>query len=411
MRPACTYVWVRDLGNYRYPVEKIGECPTQYGKKDPRKIDDPVKKFSDNQKKSNEENETHETSDNKVQKKVAEISKNLVVKNSISVMNPLTVEEFNNIPKYLKGRLQYGVINNVINEFNTTIAAKYKILNTPKKKLTGDELNLHRLWKKQETSDTKAEFQLFLRSKVIKMAQPPSSSALRALALEFKGLQEEPVEGFRVKLVNEDVLNEWEVAIFGPPDTLYQGGYFKAHVKFPLDYPYSPPSVRFLTKVWHPNVYENGELCISILHPPIDDPQSGELPCERWNPTQNVRTVLLSVISLLNEPNTFSPANVDASVMYRRFKDSKGKDKEYENIIRRQVTSSRLEADKDKVVVPLTREDYCIQTKAKPSDSSIDMTDFYNDDYGDELEDDDEDESDVDNCCEDDEEDSGNGES
>ena len=46
------------------------------------------------------------------------------------------------------------------------------------------------------------------------------------------------------------------------------------------------------------------------------------------------RTVLLSVISLLNEPNTFSPANVDASVMYRRWKESKGKDKEYENIIR-----------------------------------------------------------------------------
>ncbi|RXG53512.1 Ubiquitin-conjugating enzyme E2 R2, partial [Armadillidium vulgare] len=108
----------------------------------------------------------------------------------------------------------------------------------------------------------------------------------------------------------------------------------KAHMKFPPDYPYSPPSVRFLTKVWHPNVYENGDLCISILHPPVDDPHSGELPCERWNPTQSVRTVLLSVISLLNEPNTYSPANVDASVMYRRFRDSKGKDKEYENIIR-----------------------------------------------------------------------------
>ncbi len=52
-------------------------------------------------------------------------------------------------------------------------------------------------------------------------------------------------------------------------------------------------------------VFQNGDLCISILHPPVDDPQSGELPCERWNPTQNVRTVLLSVVSLLNEPNTF----------------------------------------------------------------------------------------------------------
>lgn len=59
------------------------------------------------------------------------------------------------------------------------------------------------------------------------MAAQPSSSAVRALALEYKSIQEEPVEGFRVKLMNEDVLFDWEVAIFGPPDTLYQGGYFK----------------------------------------------------------------------------------------------------------------------------------------------------------------------------------------
>lgn len=53
-----------------------------------------------------------------------------------------------------------------------------------------------------------------------------STSAHRALAHEYKSLQEEPVEGFRVKLI-EDNLREWEVAIFGPPETLYQGGYFK----------------------------------------------------------------------------------------------------------------------------------------------------------------------------------------
>lgn len=59
----------------------------------------------------------------------------------------------------------------------------------------------------------------------------PTSSALRALALEYKSLQEEPVEGFRVKLLGEDNLFEWEVAIFGPPDTLYQGGYFKVRLR------------------------------------------------------------------------------------------------------------------------------------------------------------------------------------
>lgn len=237
----------------------------------------------------------------------------------------------------------------------------------------------------------------------------PKSSAVRALALEYKSLQEEPVEGFRVKLLNEDNLFEWEVAIFGPPDTLYQGGYFKAHMKFPHDYPYSPPSIRFLTKVWHPNVYENGDLCISILHPPVDDPQSGELPCERWNPTQNVRTILLSVISLLNEPNTYSPANVDASVMYRRWRDSQGKDNEYPNIIRKQALAANAEAKKEGIIVPMTLEDYCIKPTRKTETTEPTLDSFYDDDFDIETEDDlptddDEDDDDMDVNDDDDEE-------
>jgi ubiquitin-conjugating enzyme E2 R len=114
---------------------------------------------------------------------------------------------------------------------------------------------------------------------------------------------------------------------------------------------------------------------------------------------------------LLNEPNTFSPANVDASVMYRRWKESRGKDKEYENIIRKQVSASRQEAEREGVVVPTTIEEYCIRTKPKPAEDNFldtDMTDFYDDDFGDDLDDDeelDEDYQDEDN------EDSGNGES
>ncbi len=55
----------------------------------------------------------------------------------------------------------------------------------------------------------------------------PSSSAVRALALELKSLVDDPLEGIRTKLVNDEDLFQWEVALFGPPDTLYQGGYFK----------------------------------------------------------------------------------------------------------------------------------------------------------------------------------------
>ena len=192
------------------------------------------------------------------------------------------------------------------------------------------------------------------------MAKTPTTAATKALQQELKGLQKEPLEGFTVQLVNDNLF-EWEVAIFGPPNTLYQGGYFKSRIKFPLDYPYSPPTVRFSTKMWHPNIYENGDVCISILHPPVDDPTNSELPSEKWNPAQNVRTIMMSIISLLNEPNTFSPANVDASVMYRRYIESKGGDKEYENIIKKQVLATRAEAEKDGVIVPQTLEEYCIK--------------------------------------------------
>ncbi|XP_041512006.1 ubiquitin-conjugating enzyme E2 R2-like [Microtus oregoni] len=205
------------------------------------------------------------------------------------------------------------------------------------------------------------------------MAQQQITSSQKALMLELKSLQEDPVEGFCITLVDDSDLYNWEVAIFGPPNTLYEGGYFKAHIKFPIDYPYSPPTFRFLTKMWHPNIYKNGDVCISILHPPVDDPPSGELPSERWNPTQNVRTILLSVISLLNEPNTFSPANVDASVMFRKWRDSKGKDKEYAEIIRKLVSATKAEAEKDGVKVPTTLAEYCIKTKVPSNDNSSDL--------------------------------------
>ncbi|XP_026062533.1 ubiquitin-conjugating enzyme E2 R2-like [Carassius auratus] len=230
------------------------------------------------------------------------------------------------------------------------------------------------------------------------------ASSQKALMLEMKSLQEEPVEGFKITLVDEADLYNWEVAIFGPPNTHYEGGYFKARIKFPIDYPYSPPTFRFLTKMWHPNIYENGDVCISILHPPVDDPQSGELPSERWNPTQNVRTILLSVISLLNEPNTFSPANVDASVMYRKWRESKGKDREYAEIIRKQVLATKAEAERDGVKVPTTLAEYCVRTRAPALDEGSDL--LYDDYYDDEdLED-----EDGEDCCYD-EDDSGNEES
>jgi len=143
-----------------------------------------------------------------------------------------------------------------------------------------------------------------------------SQFASTLLKKQLKELKTHPVEGFTVDLKDDNIM-EWNVYIVGPPDTAYEGGIFRVSMTFPNEYPTQPPKLKFLSEFWHPNVYVDGTVCISILHPPIDDPTSGERIEERWSPAQSVETILLSAISLLSDPNISSPANVDASVEFR----------------------------------------------------------------------------------------------
>ena len=79
-----------------------------------------------------------------------------------------------------------------------------------------------------------------------------------------------------------------------------------------------PPKMIFLNKVWHPNVYKDGRVCISILHPPEHDAfNEQETMDEKWRPVLGVREIVLSVLSLINEPNLDSPANMDAAIQFR----------------------------------------------------------------------------------------------
>ena len=73
----------------------------------------------------------------------------------------------------------------------------------------------------------------------------------------------------------------------------------------------------FKTEMFHPNIFTDGSVCISILHAPGDDPMNYEDKSERWLPVHTARSVILSVISLLSEPNVQSPANIDAAKMFR----------------------------------------------------------------------------------------------
>jgi len=207
-----------------------------------------------------------------------------------------------------------------------------------------------------------------------------AASASRALQAELKDLLSTPLEGVQLSLGEDDNLFLWEVAIFGPPDTIYTGGYFKTQLSFPPTYPFNPPEMRFTPALYHPNVYADGKICISILHPPGEDEMSGELASERWSPAQRIRTILLSVISLLNEPNTSSPANVDASVDYRDWK--LGKSDKYKRVVEKEVADSAKVAKEEGVKVPTTQEEYVIETK-KPDPPSLEMEMTFDDDMDD----------------------------
>ena len=123
---------------------------------------------------------------------------------------------------------------------------------------------------------------------------------------------------FSVGLVDENDFFKWTICFQGPENTLYEGGFFKALLTFPQDFPQNPPEMKFVTEMWHPNIYKDGRVCISILHRPgVDQFNAQEKAEERWRPVLGVEQIMLSVISMLSDPNCDSPANVDASVQLR----------------------------------------------------------------------------------------------
>ncbi|XP_051986912.1 ubiquitin-conjugating enzyme E2 G2 isoform X2 [Xyrauchen texanus] len=127
-----------------------------------------------------------------------------------------------------------------------------------------------------------------------------AGTALKRLMAECKQLNLNSPEGIVAGPVNEENFFEWEALII-----------------FPSDYPLSPPKMKFTCDMFHPNIYPDGRVCISILHAPGDDPMGYESSAERWSPVQSVEKILLSVVSMLAEPNDESGANVDASKMWR----------------------------------------------------------------------------------------------
>jgi len=99
-------------------------------------------------------------------------------------------------------------------------------------------------------------------------------------------------------------LFHWTATIMGPEDSPFQGGVFFLDIHFPADYPFKPPKVVFQTKVYHPNINKNGSICLDILK-------------DQWSPALTLSRVLLSISSLLCDPNPDDPLVPEIAHQYK----------------------------------------------------------------------------------------------
>lgn len=110
---------------------------------------------------------------------------------------------------------------------------------------------------------------------------------------ELSRLFSDPVPGITVSPYNNNI-RYLDVLISGPEQSPFEGGVFRLELFLPEEYPMSPPKVRFLTKIYHPNIDSIGRICLDILK-------------DKWSPALQIRTIVLSIQALLSEPNPDDP--------------------------------------------------------------------------------------------------------
>eukprot|EP00037_Helgoeca_nana_P030564 m.378460 g.378460 ORF g.378460 m.378460 type:complete len:231 (+) comp28218_c0_seq1:110-802(+) len=210
------------------------------------------------------------------------------------------------------------------------------------------------------------------------MAQSPSCVLLRK---EYKNFSRCPHEYVKLDDLKEDNIYEWYVYVVGPAETAYSGGVWKALLRFPEDFPMSPPSVQFMGKFFHPNVYRDGKVCISTLQMPIPDAEDEGVATGFWTPASGMSTIFMSILSLLSAPNPDDPANAEAARLYRDAPD------EFEEEVAATVENS-LREKPDHIVLrkdgrlsdyeppkPPTEDDFDIDDDMNASESDFDSGD------------------------------------
>jgi ubiquitin-conjugating enzyme E2 D/E len=118
-------------------------------------------------------------------------------------------------------------------------------------------------------------------------------SDVKRLQKELIDMQKDDTPNLSAGPVNDNLF-EWEAVILGPIGTPYEGGVFNLNISIPSNYPFKPPTVIFKTKIYHPNINSSGSICLDILK-------------TQWSPALTISKILLSICSLLADPNPNDP--------------------------------------------------------------------------------------------------------
>ncbi|OHT16776.1 putative ubiquitin-conjugating enzyme E2 7 [Tritrichomonas foetus] len=140
--------------------------------------------------------------------------------------------------------------------------------------------------------------------------------AHQTILKQFLAIQTDPNSGINASFIDNNIYR-WRVTLFGPPNSPYSGGVFPALIEFPDDYPSSPPKMKFLCPMYHPNVTDNGDVCISLLDNKLYSFPEYQRPSNNWIPDgHSAQSILIEVQAMLSEPDFESPANPDVAYTY-----------------------------------------------------------------------------------------------
>jgi ubiquitin-conjugating enzyme E2 C len=138
-------------------------------------------------------------------------------------------------------------------------------------------------------------------------SESPSAAAVIRLQRELREFLQHDSDGSISAFPREDDIFQWTASIQGSGATAYEGLEYRLNIQFPPDYPFRPPAVTFVTPCYHPNVEPKvgGYVCLDILR-------------EQWSAVLSLSSVLVSLQSLLSEPNCASPLNQEAAEAWRK---------------------------------------------------------------------------------------------